>query len=329
MGDSNPITTNRTGCTIDYYCGYNQIDSRYLGYFTIPNADCRYLDYYCNDGYYLGNSYIGTYFEVVNACTVYEKCVLTDKLLNVYNGDFESYLIQMSYNRNGDCWNCHEVSYCYYPQIGGISHLTIVSKLEWSYEPSYDCTDEGRNPRACYVNLYCDGSYFGSACIRDCYIRSCNLGGIPIEYETASSYKLVDGKEKEIFHNEIIAFDTTMFENIILEQQGKLIDFLDSVHYRNLLNSETDNFLPVDVLPLEESLNLYPNPTSGLVSLDAKLGSLIPASFKVKDVFGSVIMATKNDNLTLDLSMLPSGLYLIESYDVNNMLISTNKIIKL
>ena len=75
-----------------------------------------------------------------------------------------------------------------------------------------------------------------------------------------------------------------------------------------------DNAETTDIEEFDNSSVIYPNPTTGIVSIRLADNELSNAIVKVYDMNGklvNLVPTMSNDKLTLDLSSLRSGLYLI------------------
>ena len=84
---------------------------------------------------------------------------------------------------------------------------------------------------------------------------------------------------------------------------------------------------PCDILSnlkLEYNLNLYPNPTAGILFIDL----LDEVDYKVLSVQGNILQVAKSINSIIDLTSLPNGLYIIE-LAINERPIGYKKIVKL
>lgn len=87
------------------------------------------------------------------------------------------------------------------------------------------------------------------------------------------------------------------------------------------------NELSTSIASLKRNLevSMYPNPTSNFV-LISNAGNNF-RNIEVYDVTGSLVLNSENPYV-LDLMNLSSGLYLVKMYSKNNLLISSNKVVK-
>ena len=69
------------------------------------------------------------------------------------------------------------------------------------------------------------------------------------------------------------------------------------------------------------SITIYPNPTSSIINIEQDF-----TTAKVYDISGRALL--KSTSKTIDLSELPSNIYLLRLYDNNNRVLGTGKIIK-
>ena len=69
------------------------------------------------------------------------------------------------------------------------------------------------------------------------------------------------------------------------------------------------------------SITIYPNPTSSIINIEQDF-----TTAKVYDISGRELL--KSTSKTIDLSELPSNIYLLRLYDNNNRVLGTGKIIK-
>ena len=69
------------------------------------------------------------------------------------------------------------------------------------------------------------------------------------------------------------------------------------------------------------NLNIYPNPTSSIINIEQDF-----TSAKVYDISGKELL--KSTSKTIDLSELPSSIYLLRLYDKSNKVLGTSKVVK-
>ena len=70
-----------------------------------------------------------------------------------------------------------------------------------------------------------------------------------------------------------------------------------------------------------DAITIYPNPTSSIINIEQDF-----TTAKVYDISGRELL--KSTSKTIDLSELPSNIYLLRLYDNNNRVLGTGKIIK-
>lgn len=91
-----------------------------------------------------------------------------------------------------------------------------------------------------------------------------------------------------------------------------------------IINSDTllEN-VEIDEFNLSERVNIYPNPSSGKINIDAPM----PVNAKLMDMSGRLLFQ-KNDISEIDLSPFTSGLYFLRLEDRDGQLIEVTKVIK-
>ncbi len=123
----NTIVVTRNGCTFTERCNGNVVYTYGIGSYSVTNpSDCRYRDSYCNDGYYLGSTYVGTDFDIISNCTVYERCRTTGSIYRVHNGVNRSRTLR-GFDSRSNCWWCNNVTFCQFPSLGDWINPNSVS----------------------------------------------------------------------------------------------------------------------------------------------------------------------------------------------------------
>ena len=74
----------------------------------------------------------------------------------------------------------------------------------------------------------------------------------------------------------------------------------------------------------QEDINVYPNPTNGIIKIKTDKEILY---FKIFNLFGQLMFEAGFQN-EIDISELNSGLYILKLYDNTNLMIKTIKIVK-
>src|SRR5690606_27865787 len=83
--------TIRNNCSFYVFCNGFQVNQYSIGsYQNVNPADCRYYDTFCNDGYHVGSTYVGTYFNYLGNCVLGEYCKLTNHLYDIHYGTTET-----------------------------------------------------------------------------------------------------------------------------------------------------------------------------------------------------------------------------------------------
>lgn len=100
-----------------------------------------------------------------------------------------------------------------------------------------------------------------------------------------------------------------------------------SVTYDGIVVPENiDNALPV-VKPANKTLVVYPNPTTGEINISSQ--HIIIQKIEIVSLSGKQVYSKtniKDSNINLNISSLPSGMYLVKAYTENGM--ETKEIIK-
>jgi len=87
---------------------------------------------------------------------------------------------------------------------------------------------------------------------------------------------------------------------------------------RPIFSTAINADLAVEERTLEPSWELYPNPTSGVVSIDWNENTPFPGAMCV-DAQGRVIGTMDADRPTIDLSANPAGIYFIQLNGYNHL----------
>ena len=69
------------------------------------------------------------------------------------------------------------------------------------------------------------------------------------------------------------------------------------------------------------SITIYPNPTSSIINIEQDF-----TTAKVYDISGRELL--KSTSKTIDLSELPSSIYLLRLYNKSNKVLGTSKVVK-
>jgi len=79
----------------------------------------------------------------------------------------------------------------------------------------------------------------------------------------------------------------------------------------------------------QEAVNVYPNPSNGVFTIQTKSEELRGKSIEVYNVLGEKVYSnyqiTKSSNYQIDLSFQPNGVYLYRILDPNGNLIGSGK----
>ena len=122
------------------------------------------------------------------------------------------------------------------------------------------------------------------------------------EYNNFNNYVAV----KDVRHN------SEKLWNVGYGDAGKYFGF--SVRFvRDASTASTKDY--------SNSITIYPNPTSSIINIEQDF-----TSAKVYDISGKEIL--KSTSKTIDLSELPSSIYLLRLYDNSNKVLGTSKVVK-
>ena len=70
-----------------------------------------------------------------------------------------------------------------------------------------------------------------------------------------------------------------------------------------------------------DAITIYPNPTTSIINIEQDF-----TTAKVYDISGRELL--KSTSKTIDLSELPSSIYLLKLYDNSNRVLGTSKVVK-
>lgn len=93
---------------------------------------------------------------------------------------------------------------------------------------------------------------------------------------------------------------------------------------RNIYNFLNNNLSSISETNLDNSISIYPNPTTNILNINTTLQNF---QVSVYGVNGELILDKKNCN-TLDVSSLPTGMYVFKLQDLNSMTTITKKFIR-
>ena len=153
--------------------------------------------------------------------------------------------------------------------------------------------------------------------------------------------------DPELLNNDPDGIDDPDFYKVenasIAINQGRLVsgskiqtEYLENNGGRDYFGNEVSNILPPTIgafnlnttddfelnIIVEESIVIYPNPTSNKINIEFGLLSNNDLVVKIWDVKGNLIYVKDNNNssLCLDTSSLTKGLYQIEISDNSNLI---------
>ncbi len=93
---------------------------------------------------------------------------------------------------------------------------------------------------------------------------------------------------------------------------------------RDIYNFLNNNITSISETDLNNAISIYPNPTTNILNINTTLQNFQVSVFNVT---GQLILDKKN-SYTLDVSSLPTGLYVFKLQDLNSMTTITKKFIR-
>ena len=119
----------------------------------------------------------------------------------------------------------------------------------------------------------------------------------------------------ELFYEEAIAIDIT-------DKSYKVKAVYEECESEFALNANGEDFIRVTNLSVDEcqmNLKLYPNPTSGQLSIEAVDMTLV----SVYDLVGQCVMqkSAENGQLNLDMGQLQNGIYFVKVNTANGSVV--------
>jgi hypothetical protein len=90
------------------------------------------------------------------------------------------------------------------------------------------------------------------------------------------------------------------------------------------------DYVPKNPINNRTFVSVYPNPTSGTIFVESMKGMHKPLRVEMYDQIGRRIMdqITSKDNFSVDISRFMNGMYIFKLYNGNDVLITTEKILK-
>jgi hypothetical protein len=112
-------------------------------------------------------------------------------------------------------------------------------------------------------------------------------------------------------------------ENLVLylTETNQYYDFMMTSWKTNGSFSYTRSSTALSITDYSNTITIYPNPTSSIIIIEQDF-----TTAKVYDISGRELL--KSTSKTIDLSELPSNIYLLRLYDSNNGVLGTGKIVK-
>ena len=90
------------------------------------------------------------------------------------------------------------------------------------------------------------------------------------------------------------------------------------------------DYVPKNPINNRTFVSVYPNPTSGTLFVESKKGMHKPLRVEMYDQLGRKILdqITSKDNFSIDISQFMNGVYIFKLYNGNDVLMTTEKIVK-
>jgi hypothetical protein len=112
-------------------------------------------------------------------------------------------------------------------------------------------------------------------------------------------------------------------ENLVLylTETNQYYDFMMTSWKTNGSFSYTRSSTALSITDYSNTITICPNPTSSIIIIEQDF-----TTAKVYDISGRELL--KSTSKTIDLSELPSNIYLLRLYDSNNGVLGTGKIVK-
>ncbi len=306
----NDAQTIRTGCTFTTYCNGNVVNQYDIGSFSqVNSSDCRYIDYYCNDGYYLTSQFAGTTLTAVSNCKVEERCNSTGQLYQVHQGKLVTEFWGPGYNRQSDCYWCHNASYCYFPTLDWInpSSISLYSQFAYSYVPGSTKCDSP----SCHVRVYCKGELIEEFCDSDCFERACTVSDLSLRYETEEeAFTNENGDEEIRIKYKVVSFDTLQAAQFLKDKRFQELDL--ETQTRSISINKIGEVVP-------NKVKMFPNPAFDYINFEFDLRTLNQNSNYRISLYNSLgqnvkssLINLNNDKLyKMPILELSSGLYKI------------------
>ncbi|MES2616705.1 MAG: serine hydrolase [Bacteroidota bacterium] len=93
---------------------------------------------------------------------------------------------------------------------------------------------------------------------------------------------------------------------------------------RDIYNFLTNNTSSLSEMNLDNSINIFPNPTTNTLNISSTITNYEVTVF---DIFGQLVLQNKNSH-TLNVSDLPAGFYLLKLQDLDSMTTITRKFVR-
>ena len=197
-----------------------------------------------------------------------------------------------------------EETYCY----------TVIARGEGFEESSNEaCVTTPATPEPPVLPCTAPTDFVGQILAPDSETRIIRLEWQAPADRTPESYTLMVGETEEQGITDTF-YELEIPVDIVVDYTFMLYAVYPECQSEPALTAEGDNFIHLTNLAVDEqsllNVKLYPNPTTGQLSIEADGTTFV----NVYNLVGQCVMQMPNENgkLTLDMSQLPNGMYLVK-----------------
>lgn len=156
--------------------------------------------------------------------------------------------------------------------------------------------------------------------------------GVHYIEETANFTTINSSNTSEYYTGKSMTFSNLEFKkgsNIIFEIKPSLVDYCKITKKSVIVNNDTDSIIidnyNVDLARLNENITIYPNPNSGYFTFHYNDKSSTLEKLELTDLNGAMLWKLNNicdDNIQIDVTNIPDGMYLLKCYASNRIIVS-------